>query len=126
MSGSISAGITSPHIRAGFVHISATSFNIPMVFGFGAERATLGHKTFTIGILDVGLNPFSVPDVFVIGPYLSLGVDLGIAFSATGNLEAGVMMSWPAAHAHLDLTNDDWLLAYGPERMGRVRGIDGG
>ena len=78
-----------------------------MVFGFQAQNAALGHKTFTLPVLQVGLDPFSVPDVFTIGPYFSLGVDFGIALSASGNLEAGVVMTWPDAKAHLDLTNID-------------------
>lgn len=107
ISGSIEASVKSPHLRGGAVDFEASAFNIPMVFGFQAQNAALGHKTFTLPVLQVGLDPFSVPDVFTIGPYFSLGVDFGIALSASGNLEAGVVMTWPDAKAHLDLTNTD-------------------
>jgi len=77
-----------------------------MIFGFQAQNAVLGEKAFKVPILQVGLEPFSVPDVFVVGPYVSLSVSFKITLSAFGNLEAGLRMTWPHAKAHIDLARN--------------------
>lgn len=106
ISGSILASLTDPHIKAGSVDFEATDFNIPMIFGIQAQNAIIGEKSFKAPILQVGLDPFSVPDVFVVGPYVSLSVSFKITLSAFGNLLTGVNMTWPDAKAHIDLARD--------------------
>ena len=105
--GSMSVGLTTPFLKAGSIDVEAQDFKIPMTFGFQAENAKLGRKSFTFTILDIGIPGFSVPDVFVVGPQFTVGVSFTIALSASGNLEAGVNMAWPDAKAHLDLVNSD-------------------
>ena len=107
LDGSLSVGLTDPFLKAGSLDVEAQDFKIPMTFGFQAENAKLGRKSFTFTILDIGIPGFSVPDVFVIGPQFTVGVSFTIALSASGNLEAGVNMAWPDAKAHLDLANKD-------------------
>lgn len=77
-----------------------------MIFGFQAVNAIIGEKSFKAPILKVGLDPFSVPDLFVVGPYVSLEFSFKITLSAFGNLLAGVNMTWPHAKAHIDLARD--------------------
>ena len=116
LDGSLSVGLTTPFLKAGSINVEAQDFKIPMTFGFQAENAKLGRKSFTFTILDIGIPGFSIPDVFVIGPQFTVGVSFTVALSASGNLEAGVNMAWPDAKAHLDLvdsnpdasTNDGW------------------
>ena len=105
--GSMSVGLTTPFLKAGSIDVEAQDFKIPMTFGFQAENAKLGRKSFTFTILDVGIPGFSIPDVFVIGPQFTVGVSFTVALSASGNLEAGVNMAWEDAKAHLDLVNSD-------------------
>ena len=105
--GSMSVGLTEPFLKAGSIDVEAQDFQIPMTFGFQAENAKLGRKSFTFTILDIGIPGFSIPDVFVIGPQFTVGVSFTVALSASGNLEAGVNMAWPDAKAHLDLINSD-------------------
>lgn len=105
--GSMSVGLTTPFLKAGSIDVEAQDFKVPMTFGFQAEEAKLGRKSFTFTILDIGIPGFSIPDVFVIGPQFTVGVSFTVALSASGNLEAGVNMAWPDAKAHLDLINSD-------------------
>lgn len=105
--GSMSVGLTTPFLKAGSIDVEAQDFKIPMTFGFQAENAKLGRKSFTFTILDIGIPGFSIPDVFVVGPQFTVGVSFTVALSASGNLEAGVNMAWPDAKAHLDLVNSD-------------------
>ena len=105
--GSMSVGLTEPFLKAGSLDVEAKNFKIPMTFGFQAQDAKLGRKSFTFTILTAGLPGFSIPDVFNIGPQFTLGVSFTVALSASGNLEAGVNMAWPDAKAHLDLVNKD-------------------
>ena len=105
--GSMSVGLTTPFLKAGSIDVEAQDFKVPMTFGFQAENAKLGRKSFTFTILDIGIPGFSIPDVFVIGPQFTVGVSFTVALSASGNLEAGVNMAWPDAKAHLDLVNSD-------------------
>ena len=107
LDGSISVGLSDPILTAGFLDVQAQEFKVPMHFGFQAENAKLGRKSFTFTILDIGIPGFSIPDIFVVGPQFTLGVSFTLALSATGNLEAGVNMEWPDAKAHMDLVNDD-------------------
>ena len=117
LDGSISVGLSDPILEAGSLDIHAQDFKVPMHFGFQAENAKLGRKSFTFNILDIGIPGFSIPDIFVVGPQFTLGVSFTLALSATGNLEAGVNMEWPDAKAHMDLvnenpsasTNDGWI-----------------
>ncbi|KAL8792633.1 MAG: hypothetical protein Q9195_004761 [Heterodermia aff. obscurata] len=107
VSGSMSVGLSTPFLKAGSIDVEAQNFQVPMTFGFQAENAKLGRKSFTFTILDVGIPGFSIPDVFVVGPQFTVGVSFTVALSASGNLEAGVNMAWPDAKAHLDLVNSD-------------------
>ena len=107
LDGSLSVGLTTPFLKAGSLDAELQDFKVPLTFGFQAENAKLGRKSFTFNILDIGIPGFSIPDVFVIGPEFTIGASLTIALSASGNLEAGVNMAWPDAKAHLDLVNSD-------------------
>lgn len=77
-----------------------------MIFGIQAVNAIIAEKSFKAPILQVGLDPFSVPDVFVVGPYVSLSLAFKVSLTAFGNLLTGVNMTWPHAKAHVDLTQE--------------------
>lgn len=107
MDGSITVELSDPILKDGAVDISATNFNIPMVFGFEAKDAKSPTLPFKFQIFSEGIIPFEIPDIFTIGPMLTVDVAFQLAVSATGYLEAGVHYKWDNAQAHMDLTNKD-------------------
>lgn len=104
MDGSISFG---SDLKDGAVDISATNFEIPMVFGFEAKDAKSPSIPFKFQIFSEGIIPFELPGFFTFGPMLTVDVAFQIAVSASGFLEAGVHYKWDKAQAHMDLTNKD-------------------
>ena len=105
MDGEMTVGLTSPYIKSGSVDISASNVNIPMVFGFQAQNAKAPDLPLKFQIFSDGLAPFDIPDVFSIGPMLTVDVSFDLAVSASGNLQAGVIYAWDDAQAHFDLVN---------------------
>lgn len=107
MDGSISFDSADLALKDGAVDISATNFEIPMVFGFEAKDAKSPSIPFKFQIFSEGIIPFEIPDIFTFGPMLTVDVAFQLAVSATGFLEAGVHYKWDKAQAHMDLTNKD-------------------
>jgi len=107
MDGSITVEPARPFLKEGAIDISANNFNIPMVFGFEAKNAKSPTLPLKFQIFSEGIIPFEVPDVFTIGPMLTVDVAFQLAVSATGSLEAGVHYTWDNAQAHMDLANKD-------------------
>lgn len=101
-------------IGEGSVDIGVKGLEVPMVFGFQAENAKSPHLPLEVQLFSAGLVPFEIPDVFVIGPMLTVDVSFDLQVSATGNLEAGLDFTLEDAEAHLDLadstksTNSGW------------------
>lgn len=105
--GEMTVGLTSPIIKSGSIDVSATGLKIPMVFGFQAENAKAPNLPLKSQIFSDGLAPFDIPDVFSIGPMLTVDVSFNLQVSASGRLVAGVNYAWDNAQAHLDLANKD-------------------
>lgn len=55
--------------------------------------------------LSLGLPGLSIPDIFAIGPVLSLGISVDLDISAVGQYLVGADMQWTSLSAKLDVLN---------------------
>ncbi|KAK1241927.1 hypothetical protein MKX07_007750 [Trichoderma sp. CBMAI-0711] len=55
--------------------------------------------------LSLGLPGLSIPDIFAIGPVLSLGISVDLDISAVGQYLVGADMQWTSISAKLDVLN---------------------
>ena len=109
MTGSITFHLGEKLFKEGYVDVHLENFAVPMIFGFEAKHFNTPKIPIPLhkGIFALPLQPFSIPNEFVVGPQIDYEVQLQIALSATGNLKTGLTMTWKDAKAHLDLMDDN-------------------
>ncbi|KAG9254005.1 uncharacterized protein F5Z01DRAFT_674327 [Emericellopsis atlantica] len=94
----------------GFVEVSG-SLGAGLGLGIVAELTL--NKEFKKQITSLPLTPFSIPNVFVLGPKFDLSAGVNFELDAQGQLLAGVRADWPSINARIDVVNSGSSFANG-------------
>jgi hypothetical protein len=94
----------------GFVEVTG---NMAAALGLGVVADFTLSKEFVKQIQSIPLQPFSVPNVFVVGPKFDLSVGVEFQLELEGQILAGVQASWPSISAHLDIIDSSKSFATG-------------
>ncbi|KAH6952505.1 hypothetical protein BKA56DRAFT_681969 [Ilyonectria sp. MPI-CAGE-AT-0026] len=96
--------------QEGFVEVSGS---LGAGLGLGIVANLELTKEFKKQITSIPLQPFAIPNVFVLGPKFDLSAGVEFNLEAEGQLLAGVKADWPAIRARIDVVNSDGSFANG-------------
>ncbi|KAG9229774.1 hypothetical protein BJ875DRAFT_488610 [Amylocarpus encephaloides] len=94
----------------GFIEVTG---NMGAGVGLGIVADLTLTKEFKKQITSIPLTPFSIPNIFVIGPKFDLSAGVEFELEAQGQLLAGVQLDWPAVSARMDIVNSASSFASG-------------
>jgi len=81
--------------------------------GLGIVAELNLNKEFKKQITSLPLTPFSIPNIFVLGPKFDLSAGVNFELDAQGQLLAGIRADWPSINARIDVVNSGSSFANG-------------